>query len=90
MHAWHVFAIRSHRRDALAAHLRAAGVETLSHYPVPPHLQGAYRDLGLGPGSLPVSEAIARETLSLPIGPHLAPADAERVVEAVRGFDGHG
>lgn len=90
VHAWHVFAIRTHRRDALAAHLRAAGVETLSHYPVPPHLQGAYRDLGLGPGSLPLSEAIARETLSLPMGPHLAPADAERVVEAVRRFDGHG
>lgn len=88
VHAWHVFAVRTPHRDALAAHLEDAGVETLSHYPVPPHLQGAYRDLGRGPGSLPVSEAIARETLSLPIGPHVAPGDVERVVAAVRGFDG--
>ena len=88
VHAWHVFAVRTPYRDALAAHLADAGVETLSHYPVPPHLQGAYRDLGRGPGSLPVSEAIARETLSLPIGPHVAPADVERVIAAVRGFDG--
>ncbi len=88
VHAWHVFALRCDRRDALAAHLRDAGVETLIHYPLPPHLQGAYRDLGLGAGRLPIAEAIARETLSLPMGPHLAPADAERVVEAVRGFDG--
>lgn len=88
VHAWHVFAIRCDRRDALAAHLDDAGIETLAHYPVPPHLQGAYRDLGLVPGDLPVAEAIARETLSLPMGPHLAPADAERVVAAVRGFDG--
>ena len=90
VHAWHVFAVRSARRDALAAHLAAAGVDTLVHYPVPPHLQGAYRDLGLGRGDLPIAEAIARETLSLPIGPHLPPGDAERVVEAVRGFDADG
>ena len=85
-HAWHVFAIRSERRDALAAHLGEAGIDTLIHYPVPPHLQAAYRDLGLGHGDLPIAEAVARETLSLPIGPHLSAAEAERVVEAVRGF----
>ena len=89
-HVWHVFAVRTPRRDALAAHLRDAGIDTLIHYPVPPHLQGAYRDLGLFEGDLPIAEAIARETLSLPMGPHLAPADAERVVQAVRGFHADG
>ena len=89
-HVWHVFAVRTARRDALAAHLRDAGIDTLIHYPVPPHLQGAYRDLGLFEGDLPIAEAIARETLSLPMGPHLAPADAERVVQAVRGFHADG
>lgn len=89
-HVWHVFAIRSERRDALAAHLREAGIDTLIHYPVPPHRQGAYRDLGFFEGDLPIAEAIARETLSLPIGPHLSSGDAERVVRAVRGFHADG
>ena len=86
VHAWHVFAVRSERRDALAAHLDAAGVDTLIHYPVPPHLQGAYRELGLGPGDLPIAEAIARETLSLPIGPHMSVLDVSRVFMAVEDF----
>ncbi len=85
-HAWHVYAVRSPRRDALAAHLAGEGVATLSHYPVPPHLQPAYRHLGLGPGSLPVAEAIAQETLSLPMGPHLGDDEVDDVIAAVRGF----
>lgn len=85
-HAWHVFAVHTPERDALAAHLAGEGVGTLVHYPIPPHLQDAYRDLGMGEGDLPVAERLARETLSLPMGPHLAPEDADRVVAAVRGF----
>ncbi len=85
-HVWHVFAVRGARRDALAAYLAERGVGTLVHYPVPPHLQGAYRDLGLREGELPIAEAIARETLSLPIGPHLSHADAHRVADAVADF----
>jgi dTDP-4-amino-4,6-dideoxygalactose transaminase len=83
---WHLFVIRSKRRDELQKHLKSAGVQALVHYPVPPHLQEAYRDMNLGPGSLPVSETIHREALSLPMGPHLSKEDAERVVEAVRSF----
>lgn len=86
-HAWHVFAVRSPRRDALAERLAARGIETIAHYPVPPHLQRAYGDMGLREGSLPRAEAAARETLSLPMGPHLRPGEVERVVEAVVGFD---
>jgi dTDP-4-amino-4,6-dideoxygalactose transaminase len=85
-HAWHVFAVHTPQRDALAAHLDAEGVATLVHYPVPPHLQEAYRDLGMVEGDLPVAERLARETLSLPMGPHLRGQDADRVVAAVRGF----
>lgn len=87
-HAWHVFAVHTPERDALAAHLAGEGVGTLVHYPIPPHLQDAYRDLGIREGDLPVAERLARETLSLPMGPHLAPGDADRVVAAVRGFLG--
>jgi dTDP-4-amino-4,6-dideoxygalactose transaminase len=81
-HAWHLFVVRSPDRDGLQAHLRERGVETLVHYPIPPHRQQAYAALGLGP--YPESEAIHREVLSLPIGPHLSDADVATVVEAVR------
>jgi len=85
-HAWHLYVVRSQRRDALQAHLKAQGVETLIHYPTPPHLQEAYRSLGVAAGSLPIAEAIAREALSLPMGPHLSDADADHVIAAVRAF----
>ena len=82
--SWHLFVIRHERRDALHAALAEAGVQTLIHYPTPPHLQGAYADMGLGEGSFPVAEAIHHEVLSLPIGPHLSPQDADRVARAAR------
>ncbi len=85
-HAWHVFAVHTPRRDALAAHLADQGIGTLVHYPIPPHLQEAYRDLGMGEGDLPIAERLAREALSLPMGTHLRTGDAERVIAAVRGF----
>jgi dTDP-4-amino-4,6-dideoxygalactose transaminase len=85
--AWHLFVVRSSRRDALQAHLAEAGIETLIHYPIPPHRQDAYAFLGLGAGSLPISEAIHREVLSLPMGPHLDEPGATRVVEAVIEFE---
>lgn len=84
--AWHLFVVRSPRRDALQRHLAERGIGTLIHYPIPPHLQGAYRGLGFGEGSFPVSEAIHREVLSLPIGPHLVEGDAARVAAAVGEF----
>lgn len=83
-HIWHLFVVRSPRRDSLREALFAAGVETLIHYPTPPHLQAAYAGLGLAAGSLPAGEALAAESLSLPIGPHMSDWQIERVVEAVR------
>src|SRR5262249_9098406 len=83
---WHLFVIRGTRRDELQMHLKSAGVTTLVHYPVPPHLQEAYSELELTGGSLPITEAIHREALSLPMGPHLNDFAVERVVHAVRSF----
>lgn len=83
---WHLYVIRSQRRDELAGHLAERGIGTLVHYPIPPHLQGAYRDLACSKGSFPIAERLAEEVLSLPIGPHLAMTDAERVIEVVLEF----
>ena len=83
---WHLFVIRSKRRDSLQGYLKSAGVQALVHYPVPPHLQEAYRDMNLGLGSLPVSEMIHREVLSLPMGPQLEESEVTRVIEDVKSF----
>jgi len=83
-HVWHVFVVRHPRRDELAQLLKDRGVGTIIHYPVPPHLQPAYADLGIPAGSLPLSEAIHREVLSLPIGPTQTSEQTAAVIEAVR------
>lgn len=80
---WHLFVVRHPRRDALQQRLSEAGVETIIHYPIPPHLSGAYAAAFEG-GRLPVAERLADEVLSLPMGPHLALEDADRVAAAVR------
>lgn len=85
---WHLFVVRSNVRDELKKLLTRTGVNTLVHYPVPPHLQEAYRYLGLPVGSFPITEAIHREVLSLPMGPHLSEADQVRVMQAVKTFAG--
>lgn len=83
---WHLFVLRSSGRDQLQKHLEYQGIGTLIHYPIPPHRQQAYAEMGLQEGCLPISEAIHREVLSLPIGPHLSMTQAGRVVEAVQSF----
>ncbi|HRE87575.1 MAG TPA: DegT/DnrJ/EryC1/StrS family aminotransferase [Myxococcota bacterium] len=78
--AWHLFVVRTTRREALVAKLLAANIHTVIHYPIPPHLQAAYRDFGLAPGTLPIAERYANEVLSLPIGPHLRDEQLEHVI----------
>ena len=78
--------VRTRHRDELLAACRAAGVGAGIHYPVPLHLQPAWRHLGLTLGDLPVTEAWAAECLSLPLYPELTDAQQDRVVEVVRGF----
>lgn len=80
---WHLFVIRSASRESLQGTLQNSGVGSLIHYPVPPHLQGAYVELGLMQGELPIAERIHREVLSLPIGPHLDIGTLVRVIECI-------
>ncbi|MDT7919179.1 MAG: DegT/DnrJ/EryC1/StrS family aminotransferase [Meiothermus sp.] len=85
LHVYHQYTIRHPERDRLAAHLRQQGIGSSIHYPVPVHLQPAYR--GLAPaGSLPAAEAAAREVLSLPMHPFLEEAEVEAVVRAVQSY----
>jgi dTDP-4-amino-4,6-dideoxygalactose transaminase len=80
---WHVFVVRTPRRDAVQRALADAGVGTVIHYPVPPHLQPAYIELGLGPGTFLIAEAIHREVLSLPIWPQMSTDEIGRVCDAL-------
>lgn len=82
-HVYHVYAIRTHDRDGLQRALQAEGVQTGLHYPIPVHLQKAHLDLGHKPGDFPVSEAAARDVLSLPIYPEMTMRQVEQVVAAL-------
>ncbi|HEV6968707.1 DegT/DnrJ/EryC1/StrS family aminotransferase, partial [Roseateles sp.] len=82
--AWHLFVIRHPDRDRLQRALAEEGVGTLIHYPVPPHRQPAYAELGLGEGRFPITEAIHREVLSLPLWPGMTDAQVDTVIDAVR------
>jgi dTDP-4-amino-4,6-dideoxygalactose transaminase len=80
---WHLYVICHPRRDALQKALGEAGVGTLIHYPIPPHLQEAYRPAGWTRGAFPIAERLADEVLSLPMGPHLLTEQAEAVISAI-------
>jgi dTDP-4-amino-4,6-dideoxygalactose transaminase len=80
---FHLYVVRHPRRDDLMSALREEGIGTLIHYPIPVHLQEAYRDLGYAPGALPVTERAAEEILSLPLYAGLTPEALEMVVDAV-------
>jgi dTDP-4-amino-4,6-dideoxygalactose transaminase len=86
--AWHLYVVRSGRRDELVDHCRRAGVEAGVHYPSPLHLQPAWRHLGYARGDLPATEAWAAECLSLPLYPELSEALQDRVIGTVRAFFG--
>jgi dTDP-4-amino-4,6-dideoxygalactose transaminase len=73
---WHLFVVRTQNRSQLQQQLASANIATVIHYPIPPHLQTAYVELGLTKGSHPIAEVIHDEIFSLPIGPHLAIDDA--------------
>jgi dTDP-4-amino-4,6-dideoxygalactose transaminase len=89
-HVWHLFVVRTVQRDALREWLSAAGVETGLHYPVPNHQQPCLQHLDLGAQSFPVSEAWARQGLSLPLFYGMTDAQVNRVVETVREFFARG
>jgi dTDP-4-amino-4,6-dideoxygalactose transaminase len=85
-HVYHLYVVRSKKRDRLQLFLEKRNVTTLIHYPVPVHLQKAYQDLGLARGTLPITEQAADEILSLPIYPELTEEQIERVTDSVRMF----
>ena len=85
-HVHHLFVVRCEQRDALRQHLAERGVATGVHYPVPIHRTAAYAGLGLGPGSLPVSEALAERICSLPMFPGMSAAELQQVAKAVASF----
>jgi dTDP-4-amino-4,6-dideoxygalactose transaminase len=80
---WHLYVVRSMQRNELQHRLGLAGVGTLIHYPVPPHMQAAYAQMNLPAESLPIARDLANEVLSLPIGPQLGPNQAALVCRAV-------
>ncbi|HET7486285.1 MAG TPA: DegT/DnrJ/EryC1/StrS family aminotransferase [Acidimicrobiales bacterium] len=82
-HVWHLYVTRVPRRDEVLASLRDSGIGAGIHYPVPVHLQAAFRSAGGGEGSFPVAEAAAGSLLSLPIYPGITAAQQERVAEAL-------
>jgi dTDP-4-amino-4,6-dideoxygalactose transaminase len=83
-HVWHLFVIRTEERDRLRMYLSDKGIETLIHYPIPPHHQEAYKEWNNL--SLPVSEKIHREVLSIPLNPTLTPSDVEYIVEVLNKY----
>lgn len=85
---WHLFVIRHPQRDALQAWLQSHGVGTMIHYPIPPHLQGAYAELGYVVGDLPVAERIHAEVLSLPMDPSMSDISVAKVIACCRSFKG--
>lgn len=85
-HVYHLFVVRSEDRDALREHLATEGVSTAVHYPVPIHRVGAYADLGLAAGSLPVAERLADQICTLPLFPGMSEDETAHVIHGVQGF----
>ena len=83
---WHIFAIRCKERDALADYLKEAGIGTNKHYPIPIHLQDAYKELGIKKGELPIAEEISATELSLPMYYGMAEEEISYVVEKINEF----
>jgi dTDP-4-amino-4,6-dideoxygalactose transaminase len=85
-HVFHLFVIRTQYRDALQKHLSESGIGTLIHYPIPPHLQEAYKHLGFKKGDLPIAELIAETCLSLPIWPGMTKEMVVYIAQSIRSF----
>lgn len=83
-HVWHIFAVRTHNRDAFQKYLTEKGIQTIIHYPTPPHKQGAYKEWNNL--SFPITEEIHNTILSLPISPVMTDSEIEKVVEVVNEY----
>lgn len=85
-HVYHLYVIKVKERDKLAEFLKSKGIDTGIHYPKPIHLQEAYKELGLTPGTYPVAEQFAKEILSLPLYPELTTEQISYVVDEIKEF----
>lgn len=85
-HVYHLYVIQCEKRDDLRTFLTNHQIETMVHYPVPPHKQEAYRELGIGHGQFPVTEKLAETVLSLPLWPGMGVDDVDYVCEKVAAF----
>ena len=85
-HVYHLYVIRMANRDAVSEALNEKGIQTMIHYPVPPHLQKAYNDLGYKKGDFPIAEEIAKTCLSLPVWPGMTRANTELITAKIEGF----
>lgn len=85
-HSYHLYVVRTSKRDDLQNHLNSLGIGTLIHYPIPPHLQKAYKELGYVKGDLPIAEEIADTCLSLPIWPGMTKDEAVKVGNGIKSF----
>lgn len=83
---WHLFVIRTHEREPLKKFMLDNGVDVMIHYPTPPHLQEAYRELRPKIGSLPVAETLASTSLSIPLDPTLKDADVSHIAKIVKSY----
>ena len=83
---YHLYVIRVQDRVALQTHLAEAGIGTGIHYPIPLHLQTAYKHLGLKNGDFPVTERVASEIVSLPMFPQLTHAQQDEVIVKLMEF----
>lgn len=83
---WHLFVVRHLHRDEIQKYLKQVDIDTLIHYPVPPHLQVAYSELGYSHGTFPISEAIHSEVLSLPIGPMIPQEHVGATISAIQRY----
>jgi dTDP-4-amino-4,6-dideoxygalactose transaminase len=84
--SWHLYVVRHQDRDELQKHLASAGVETLIHYPVPPHLSDAYRDAGWKKGAFPIAEKMADTVLTLPTDPNMSDEAIAHVIASIKSF----
>lgn len=83
---YHVFPVRTKKRDQLQVFLGKKGIKTLIHYPITPHLQNAYKELGFSKGTFPLAEELARTSLSLPIFPEMTKSQIDLVVSEIKRF----
>ena len=85
-HVYHLYVVRTRHRDALQEHLNKNGIGTLIHYPIPPHLQEAYKPLGYQKGDFPIAEEIAETALSLPLYPELSHNSIQQVAKIIKNY----